>query len=128
MSAAFHEAFADLVALLMRFRYRDVVRRGLEDSKDETLDSALLTDMARQWGRTDGDGRAPLRRILSWSGQPDEPVPKALTVRARRKNHDLGAVLVSAVFEAMGRVFRAKTEPFVRSPRNRLAHGPRSIC
>lgn len=34
--AAFHEGFSDLIALLMRFRYKDVVRRGLEESKDET--------------------------------------------------------------------------------------------
>jgi len=107
--AAFHEGFADLVALLMRFRYRDVVRRGLEDSKDETLDSALLTDMARQWGRTDGDGRAPLRHILYRQGRPDEPVPKADRYDKKKEHHELGAVLVAAVFEAIGRVFRAKT-------------------
>ena len=35
-----------LVALLMRFRYREVVRRGLEESKELSLDSALLTEMA----------------------------------------------------------------------------------
>ena len=74
--AAFHEGFADLVALLMRFRYQDVVRRGLEDSKDQTLDSALLTEMAKQWGRTDGDGQSPLRQILYRQGPPDEPVPE----------------------------------------------------
>ena len=108
--AAFHEGFSDLVALLMRFRYRDVVRRGLEESKDETLDSALLTEMARQWGRTDGDGQSPLRRILYRQGPPDEPVPKADRYDKKKEHHDLGAVLVAAVFEAMSRIFRKQDE------------------
>ena len=120
--AAFHEGFADLVALLMRFRYRDVVRRGLEDSKDETLDSALLTEMARQWGRTDGDGRSPLRQILYRQGPPDEPVPKADRYDTQKEHHALGAVLVAAVFEAMGRIFRTKT----RTVRKIAAQSPGS--
>lgn len=108
--AAFHEGFADLVALLMRFRYRDVVRRGLEDSTDQTLDSALLTEMARQWGRTDGDGQSPLRRILYRQGPPDQPVPKEDRYDPKKEHHDLGAVLVAAVFEAMSRIFKRKTK------------------
>jgi hypothetical protein len=107
--AAFHEGFSDLVALLMRFRYRDVVRRGLEESTDESLDSPLLTDMAKQWGRTDGDGRAPLRRILYRQGAPDDPVDKDDRYDKTKEHHDLGAVLVAAIFEAMSRIFRKKT-------------------
>ena len=107
--AAFHEAFADLVALLMRFRYRDVVRRAIEDSADQSLDSTLLTDLARQWGRTDSNGRSPLRRIVYRQGAPDEPVPPEDQYDAAKEHHDLGAVLVAAVFEAMSRVFRART-------------------
>ena len=107
--AAFHEGFSDLIALLMRFRYKEVVRRGLEDSKDETLDSALLTEMARQWGRTDADGRSPLRQILYRQGKADDPVPREDRYDKRKEHHELGGVLVAAVFEAMGRIFRRKT-------------------
>lgn len=107
--AAFHEAFADTIALLLRFRYRDVVRRALEDSADHSLDSTLLTDLARQWGRTGNDGRSPLRRIVYRQGTPEEPVPPADRYDPRKEHHDLGAVLVAAIFEAMSRVFRAKT-------------------
>ena len=46
---AFHEGFADLVALLMRFRYKDVVRSGLAASGGH-LDARLLTELARQLG------------------------------------------------------------------------------
>ena len=107
--AAFHEGFADLVALLMRFRYKEVVRRGLEDSEEGRLDSRLLTQLAREWGRTDADGRAPLRHVLYRRGQPDDPIPDRDRYDPRKEHHDLGAVLVAAIFEAMSRVFDKKT-------------------
>ncbi len=110
--AAFHEGFADLVALLMRFRYREVVRQGLEASPGLGIDAALLTDMARQWGRTDGDGTAPLRRVLHRQGPADEPVPAEDRYDPRKEHHDLGGVLVAAVFDAMRRIFERRTRPY----------------
>lgn len=107
--AAFHEGFADLIALLLRFEYKEVVRRGLEESEDLGLTSTILTDMARQWGRTDGDGLLPLRRILFNQGKPDERVPESDRYDPKKEHHDLGGVLVAAVFEAMNRIFRKKT-------------------
>ena len=105
---AFHEGFADLVALLMRFRYEEVVRRGLEDSNTGELDSRILTELAREWGRS-GGGRFALRQVLYRQGQPDEPVKKQDLYDPKKEIHDLGAVLVAAVFEAIRRVFNRKT-------------------
>lgn len=107
--AAFHEAFADLVALLMRFRYGDVVRRGLEDAGG-TLDSRLLTQLAREWGQTDRNGRSALRQIIYERGRPDDPVKKEHRYDPKKEHHDLGAVLVAAIFEAMSRIFDRKTK------------------
>lgn len=107
--AAFHEGFADVVALLMRFRFTDVVRRGLEESGG-SLNSRLLTQFADEWGRSEGDGRAALRRIVLRKGEPDAPVPSEDLYDKRKEHHDLGAVFVAAVFEAMSRVFDRKTK------------------
>ena len=107
---AFHEGFADLVALLMRFRYGDVVRRGLEESTEANLDSRILTELAREWGRTDADGRAALRQVLYRQGRPDDPVEPDDLYDSEKEAHDLGAVLVAAVFEAISRVFDRKTK------------------
>ena len=106
---AFHEGFADLIALLMRFRYEEVVRRGLEDSKQDNLDSRILTELAREWGRSDGDGRSALRQVLYRQGQPDDRVEEKDLYDPRKEHHDLGAVLVAAIFEAISRVFDKKT-------------------
>jgi hypothetical protein len=107
---AFHEGFADLVALLMRFRYEDVVRRGLEDSTEAKLDSRILTELAREWGRTGSDGRDALRQVLYERGEPDAPVDKDHLYDPEKEHHDLGAVLVAAIFEAIARVFDRKTK------------------
>lgn len=106
--AAFHEGFADLVALLMRFRYKEVVKRALEDSNG-ALDAALLTQFAKEWGRTGGDGRAALRQVLLRKGGPDDTIEAADRYNPRKEHHDLGAVLVAAIFEAMSRIFDRKT-------------------
>jgi hypothetical protein len=106
---AFHEGFADLVALLMRFRYDEVVKRGLEESSQTNLDSRILTELAREWGRSGGDGRSALRQVLYRQGQPDDQIDQADLYDPEKEEHDLGAVLVAAVFEAIGRVFDKKT-------------------
>lgn len=106
---AFHEGFADLIALLMRFRYEQVVKRGLEESKEARLDSRILTELAREWGRSSGGGRDALRNVLNEQGEPDEPVRKEHLYDPKKEHHDLGAVLVAAIFEALSRVFDRKT-------------------
>jgi hypothetical protein len=111
--AAFHEGFSDLIALLMRFRYQEIVRRAFQDSGG-SLGSKLLTELAREWGRAGGSGRAALRELILRNGPPDGDVPKADRYDRKKEHHDLGGVLVAAVFEAMRRVFERKTQPLRR--------------
>jgi len=106
--AAFHEGFADLVAILSRFRYRELVERAFAEAPLD-LSSTLLTEVARQWGRSAGSGREALRRVALDAGAPDEPVARKHRYDVRKEEHDLGAVLVAAVFDAMNRVFIRKT-------------------
>src|SRR5215218_8633008 len=83
---AFHEAFADLVAIFQHFSYREVVLAALRKSHGQLAGADLLTGLARQFGHTTGSKR-PLRSAI------DETVkvynPKIL------EPHELGSVLVS---------------------------------
>jgi hypothetical protein len=119
--AAFHEGFSDLVALLLRFQYRELVERAMDD-EEGGLGSRLLTDIARQWGRADGEGRAPLRRIILEAGDPEVQVEKKNRYDSEKEEHDLGAVLVAAVFEALTRIFNRKTRDI-----RRLAAMPQAL-
>lgn len=105
---AFHEAFADLVALFQRFVFRDLVKRGIELAEGG-LTSRLLTDIARQFGQASEGGSSPLRTALLADANPDKPVTAEFRYRRSRDPHDLGAVLVAAVFDAFRWVFNRKT-------------------
>lgn len=102
---AFHEAFADLVAIFQRFSYPEVVLGAIRRSRGALEQSQLLGQLASQFGHTTGRN-GPLRTALE-DGQlrqyHDGLAP-----------HELGSVLVSALFEAFTTVFRRKTERLVR--------------
>ena len=104
----FHEGFADLVALFQRFRYRDLVRRAMTSAGGK-LTSGLLVDIARQFGETTGDGKTPLRVAFKHEGGPDDPVHKDDKYSEHLEGHDMGAVLLQAVFDAFRWIFDRKT-------------------
>lgn len=104
----FHEGFADLVALLQRFSYRDLVARAIADAGG-AITSRLLVDLARQFGETTGDGQSPLRTAFLTPGDLDAPVPLRAQYRPNLEAHDMGAILLRAVFDAFRTVFDQKT-------------------
>jgi hypothetical protein len=108
--SAFHEGFADLVAVFQRFTHRELVRHAI-GAAGGSLASHLITEMARQFGQTasDGDGRTALRTAILDSGGPDDDVLPKFRYDRNTEEHDRGAVLVTAVFEAFRRVFERKT-------------------
>jgi hypothetical protein len=117
--AAFHEGFADLVAILARFSYHEVVRAAIERSNGDPAQDALLLSVASQFGQTTGQG-GPLRSAIDRKGMPgggagDRPTSYA---EAGTEPHALGTVLVSAVFEAFGTVFRRKAAVYRRLARH----------
>jgi len=87
---AFHEGFADLVAIFQRLSYRDLVRRALQDAQGELRQSRSLLDIAAQFGQGLGSGKA-LRTA------PDSKNK----IQDVREEHALGAVLVAAIFEGV---------------------------
>jgi hypothetical protein len=127
-AAAFHEGFADIVALLQHFSFKETLldtiqrtggfihRRQLTPNAAAGADGALiqaeigednpLVDLARQFGEAMGVRRA-LRNAL---GTP--PDPHALD--HTDEPHDRGAILVAAVFDAFFSVYIERTRDLVR--------------
>ncbi|HEV7509842.1 MAG TPA: peptidase M4 [Thermoanaerobaculia bacterium] len=102
---AFHEAFADLVAIFQHFSYREVVLAALRKSRGQLDKAELLTGLARQFGQTTGSDR-PLRSAIEEG--------KVTVYDRTLEPHALGSVLVSAVFEAFIKIFSRRTERYVR--------------
>ena len=105
---AFHEAFADLVAIFLHFQYPEVVESALRRSRGDLRQPDMLSDLAQQFGQTTGAGRA-LRHAL------DELKAEDVSKYDRTKgSHALGGVLVAAVYSAFVTVFERKSARAMR--------------
>jgi hypothetical protein len=107
---AFHEAFADLVAIFQRFSYKEVVRNAIQTSRGDIAKAEYLTELAQQFGHTTGK-KAALRSAIDLNietGIPHRLYEESL------EPHELGSVLVGAVFEAFTKIYRRKSERYLR--------------
>jgi hypothetical protein len=107
--SAFHEALADLVAFFQRFTYAEVVRAAIREAGTDLLRSAMLTNIAEQFGQTT-TGAGALRTIAEIPA-PGEPLRH---YGEDIEPHKRGSVLTAAVFDAFNTVFRRKTSPYIR--------------
>lgn len=114
---AFHEAFADIVALFQHFTYPTVLESQIARTRGDLHSESLLGQLAQQFGQATGRGAA-LRDAL---GGPDEetgrwaprtPDPHALDKALGP--HARGAILVAAVFRAFLLIYRARTADLYR--------------
>ena len=119
---AFHEGFADVVAVFQHFSYEQVVRAAIRNSHGNLTRAALLTDIARQLGQTRREAKTALRSALDFSKSQkkagEDSDKEVRLYDPTLEPHDLGSVLVFAVFRAFVTVFRRKTERLVRLATN----------
>jgi hypothetical protein len=115
---AFHEAFADIVALFQHFTFPNIVRdQILRTGGNLRGHENLLGQLALQFGRStryQGALRDAIGTIDEVSGQwqPLKPDPDAyLNVS---EPHARGAVLVAAVFDAFLNMYARRTEDLLR--------------
>jgi len=103
---AFHEAFADIVALFQHFMTPELVRFEIGRSRGDLTAAQLLSGLARQFGEGSSRG-GPLRNYT-------DPKMRKLRYCADLEAHDLGSVLVFAVYEAFLRATAYRTESTIR--------------
>ena len=104
---AFHEAIADIVALLNRFKQREFVRAALKASRGRLLQSGALTGIARELGFVVNGRDTPLR----WVSDTRE---KPLVYGSGNGPYERGSVLVNAVFDVFDTLLERKTAKYVR--------------
>lgn len=109
-SLAFHEAFADIVALLSHFTLREAVEAEIAANGGQFGARKLMTGLAKQFGHATGRGGALREAIdLKIDGEPDPNQLQGLT-----EPHDRGAVLVAAVFEAFLTIYQRRSADLMR--------------
>jgi hypothetical protein len=100
---AFHEGFADLVTVLQHFTHREVVETQIRRTGGQLSRADLMTSIAAQFGLTTR-GRA-LRCAVS---------AEVVRYRPDMEPHEMGSVLLSAMFAAFADVYARKAERFTR--------------
>ncbi|HEV7587983.1 MAG TPA: hypothetical protein VGO40_07605 [Longimicrobium sp.] len=131
----FHEGFADVIAVLHRFSYKEVVQAAIRRHCVNVLESELITSLATEFGLTTGFGGAVRRfpattgsvaaaMVQAANGEPpaaaDEKAeganqgPVAATHRPDMQPHEMGEVFVSAVLDALATVYTQKARRYLR--------------
>ena len=113
---AFHEGFADLVALLQRFTSRSLLEDQIARSRGDLETETLLGSLATQFGRTTGGCGALRDAIGSFDDQGvwRRHTPDPAAYRNTREPHLRGALLVAAVFDAFLAIYRRRTADLFR--------------
>jgi hypothetical protein len=111
-SMAFHEAFADIVAMLSHFMLPEAVRHEIATRGGSLNERSLLSGLAMQFGRATGM-KGSLRE--GFDDKPDERSLDALT-----EPHDRGEVLLAAIFDAFATIYHRRVADLLRIANVRL--------
>lgn len=109
---AFHEAFADIVALFQHFTLPEAVRQQLGQLRGDLGRSSLLSGLATQFGEAIGHYGA-LRDAID-EVDPGTGLPDPTALDRTTEPHERGAILVAAVFDAFVSIYRSRVADLLR--------------
>jgi hypothetical protein len=106
---AFHEAFADIVAIFQHFTFPELLRYTIEKSHGELSQGDMMANLARQFGQAIGQlgQRGALRSAIGTPPSRDE-------YSLAQEPHERGRVLVAAVFDAFLAIYKRHTQDLMR--------------
>jgi subtilisin family serine protease len=103
---AFHEAFADIVALFQHFTVTELVRFEIARARGQLSAASLLGGLANQFGEGMSRG-GPLRNYI-------DPAMRRMRYADTNEPHDRGSILVFAVYEAFLNIVARRTQDLIR--------------
>ena len=103
---AFHEGFADTIALFQHFMITELVRFEIARVRGDLAAEGLLGGLAKQFGEGIG-GRAPLRDYAV-------AADKGLRYSEVLEPHTRGSILVYAVYDAFRKIVARRTADLIR--------------
>ncbi|MCA1647522.1 MAG: S8 family serine peptidase [Chloroflexi bacterium] len=113
---AFHEAFADMVALFQHFSMPESLRQQIASTRGDLGTENLLAELAVQFGNATGQ-YGGLRNAIGAldSDRKWHPAAPSLTdYQQATEAHARGSVLVAAVFDAFLQIYRSRSADLVR--------------
>jgi subtilase family protein len=126
---AFHEAFADIIALFQHFTLPEALKHQIAETRGDLEKQNLLGQLARQFGEAT-DRYGALRDYIGHVVQSaetggvkndgEEPVdwvrnsPRRTDYDNATEPHDRGAVLVTAIFNAFLQIYKRRKADLLR--------------
>ncbi|HEX8393542.1 MAG TPA: hypothetical protein VF665_14455 [Longimicrobium sp.] len=114
---AFHEAFADIVALFQHFTFPEVLRQQIGRTRGDLASQSLLGQLAHQFGQAIGSHgalRDALGQVDSETGRWEPQRPNPDDYLNVREPHARGAILVAAVFDAFLSIYGSRVSDLFR--------------
>jgi len=118
---AFHEAFADIVALFQHFSFPEALRHQISRTQGDLSTQNLLGQLAQEFGTATGKYGSLRDAIgttdpetMTW--KPNIPNPHEY--RQVMEPHARGSILVAAVFEAFLTMYKTRTADLWRIATN----------
>ena len=104
---AFHEAFADIVAVFQHFSHPEVVRHQVARTRGDLKIQNLLGQLAQQFGQAMGEHRGSLRQYIDMKPDP-------AMYGSTSEPHDRGAILMAALFRAFQNIYDHRSKDLYR--------------
>jgi hypothetical protein len=115
---AFHEAFADIVAMFQHFTYPELVRHQIAQVRGNLRSKeSLLAQLASEFGRTTGKRTALRDAIGKYNRETQQWKPAVCDpsyYETAREPHERGSILVAAVFDAFLSIYENRTADLLR--------------
>ena len=114
---AFHEAFADIVALMQHFSMAGALRQQIARARGDLRTRNLLAELAVQFGQATGRYgalRSAIGQIDPETRQWTPVQPDAGALLRIQEPHARGSILVAAVFDAFLRIYERRTIDLLR--------------
>jgi hypothetical protein len=118
---AFHEAFADIVALFQHFSFPEVLRQQISRTRGDLASQSLLGQLAQQFGKAIGQYGALRDAIGEFDKKENKWKPRQPDPNDYQKEfepHARGAILVAAVFEAFLSIYKCRIADLLRIASN----------
>jgi hypothetical protein len=114
---AFHEAFADIVALFQHFTFPQVLEHQIAKTRGDLKTQNLLGQLAQEFGTgigSYGSLRDAIGRIneATHVWEPAQPDPN--DYRSIKEPHARGSILVAAIFEAFTSIYKNRVADLMR--------------
>ncbi len=113
---AFHEGFADVIALMQHFTLREILEDQIGRSRGDLESETILASLASQFGHATGR-RGALRDAIgtidaqgNWTRQTPDPKAYATQMEPHRR----GSLLVAALFDAFLLIYKRRTADLYR--------------